>query len=130
MDDVIPPKNVLRFEACIYLSLLIDALSSAFGETVEGVTSADKLAAAGFIGAFTWLVWLAARRRKNWARMVLVVALGLSALLLIGLMKRVGLTQPILTELVSQALTALGIYFSATGDARGWFDPDADNPRR
>lgn len=120
--EIAPPRNIVRFEICLYISLVIDALSSAFGEPAEGVTDADKLAAAGFIVVFLWLVWLVARRRKNWARMILFVTFGLSAALVATLMRQTGLTQPLMIELASLMFSAAGLYFSATGDARGWFE--------
>ena len=122
------PRNVLWFEVLLYATLLIDALSAAFSDrtpkeelTSQTVTSLPLLDA-GFLLLFTFFVFLAARYRKNWPRWVLLVALVLSA---------VGLLQDIVTngveidngiQVVSHALAALGLYYSFTGDAQGWFN--------
>ena len=121
------PKNVLRFEVLLYLSLLIDSLSAALLDR----TSADmsdaaeanvNLIAVVLVAFFLFLVWLAARHRKNWARWVLVAALGLSVLSLLDSFGSGGMTLATALDVVSTALTAAGIYFSFTGDAKGWFN--------
>ena len=121
------PKNVLRFEVLLYLSLLIDSLSAALLDR----TSADmsdaaeanvNLIAVVLVAFFLFLVWLAARQRKNWARWVLVAALGLSVLSLLDSFGSGGMTLATALDVVSTALTAAGIYFSFTGDAKGWFN--------
>ena len=52
---------------------------------------------------------------------VLLVALGLSVLSLAGEMSFSGLQFETLLELISTGMTAAGLYYSFTGDARGWF---------
>jgi hypothetical protein len=69
-----------------------------------------------------YLVWLAAQRRKNWPRWVLLGALVLSIYSLIDTIGDVGLQLDSAIEIVSCALTAAGMYFSWTGDAKGWFN--------
>ena len=126
---MIVPRNVLWFEVLQYVSLLFDAVSSAFsdrspGEAVveQGAAAPPPLVVAGFLLLVVYFVFLAARRRKNWPRWVLLVVLVLSAM---------GLTQDIATkglelfngiQIISHALAALGLYCSFTGDARGWFN--------
>ena len=68
-----------------------------------------------------FLVWLAAQRRKNWPRWVLWGALALSVYSLIEVIGELGLQLDSAIEIVSCALTVAGLYFSYTGDAKGWF---------
>ncbi|MFZ5732379.1 MAG: hypothetical protein ACOY4O_06575 [Pseudomonadota bacterium] len=118
-----PPGNVLLFEAFLYASLGVDALSAAFTDyAAAGLSDADKLTSAIFIGVFFWLVWLAARRRKRWARSVLLGAVALSALFVTVLFRKFGLSGALAVELLSLGLAAAGLYYSFTGDAQGWFD--------
>jgi hypothetical protein len=121
------PKNVLRFEVLLYLSLLIDSLSAALldrtpADMSDAAEANVNLIAVVLVAFFLFLVWLAARHRKNWARWVLVAALGLSVLSLLDSFGSGGMTLATALDVVSTALTAAGIYFSFTGDAKGWFN--------
>ena len=121
------PKNVLRFEVLLYLSLLIDSLSAALldrtpSDMSDTAEANVNLIAVVLVAFFLFLVWLAARNRKNWARWVLVAALGLSVLSLLDSFGSGGMTLATALDVVSTALTAAGIYFSFTGDAKGWFN--------
>ncbi len=78
--------------------------------------------AAGLILLLVYFVWLAAQRRKNWPRWVLVAALVLSVISLVQIIGESGVQLDSGIEIVSCALTAAGLYFSFTGDARGWFN--------
>jgi uncharacterized membrane protein len=69
-----------------------------------------------------YFVWLAARQRKNWPRWVLAAALVLSIISLIEVIGESGVQASSAIEIVSCVLTAAGLYFSFTGDARGWFN--------
>jgi hypothetical protein len=116
------PTNIFYFEVLLYLSLLLDALSMPFRDDAAGMTPpAAKLITAALILLFVELVWLAARRRKNWARMVLLAALALSVLSIVEVLRIDGWQFTTVVDVVSALLTALGLYFSFTGDARGWF---------
>ena len=81
------PKNVIWFEVLLYLSLTLDALSVAFqdrtpsAEITESMIAATTVIAAGMILLLVYFVWLAAQRRKNWPRWVLIAALVLSVYL-------------------------------------------------
>ena len=122
------PKNVLWFEVLLYLSLTLDALSVAFqdrtptAEMTEQMIMVATVMAACLILLLVYFVWLAARRRKNWPRWALFASLGLSVISLIGIIGESGLQLDSGIEIVSCALTAAGLYFSFTGDARGWFN--------
>jgi uncharacterized BrkB/YihY/UPF0761 family membrane protein len=122
------PKNVLRFEVLLYLSLTLDALSVAFqdrtpsGEMTEQMIMVASVIAGCLILLLVFLVWLAAQRRKNWPRWVLATVLALSVISLAQIIGDSGLELDSAIEIVSCALTAAGLYFSFTGDAVGWFN--------
>ena len=122
------PKNVLWFEVLLYLSLTLDALSVAFQDRtpsaeVSGSTiAAATVIAAGLILLMVYFVGLAARRRKNWPRWVLLASLVLSVISLAQTIGSSGVELDSAIEIVSCALTAAGLYFSFTGDAKGCFN--------
>ena len=122
------PRNVLRFEVLLYSSLILDALSVAFqdrtpnADMTESTIAVATVLAAGLILLLFYFVWLAARRRKNWPRWVLLATLVLSVISLFQIIDDSGLQLDSAIEVVSCALTAVGLYFSFTGDAVGWFN--------
>jgi hypothetical protein len=117
------PRNVLWFEVLLYLSLTLDALSVAFQDrTLSGATMEQMIMEAGLILLLVYFVRLAAQRRKNWPRWALFALLVLSAISLVPIIGERGLELDSGIEVVSCALTAAGLYFSFTGDARGWFN--------
>ena len=122
------PKNVLWFEVLLYLSLMLDSLSVAFqdrtpaGSMTESMISTATLMAAFPIVVLTFLVWLAAERRKSWPRWVLTASLVLSVISLMQIIGEGGVQFDSAIETLSCALTAAGLYFSFTGDAKGWFN--------
>jgi len=122
------PKNVRLFEVLLYASLVLDALSIAFqdrtpsAEMTESTIMVATLLAAGLILLLCYFVWLAAQRRKNWPRWVLLASLALSMISLFQIIGEGGLQFDSAIEIVSCALTAAGLYFSFTGDAQGWFN--------
>ena len=125
---MILPKNVLRFEVLLYLSLTLDALSVAFQdrtpsvEMTESMITTATVMAAGLILLLVYFVWLAAQRRKSWPRWALGAALVLSIISLVQIIGDSGLQLDSAIEIVSCILTAAGLYFSFTGDAQGWFN--------
>ena len=122
------PKNVLRFEVLLYSSLILDALSVAFqdrtpsADMTESTIAVATVLAAGLILLLFYFVWLAAQRRKNWPRWVLLATLVLSVVSLFQIIDENGLQIDSAIEVVSCALTAAGLYCSFTGDAQGWFN--------
>jgi drug/metabolite transporter (DMT)-like permease len=122
------PKNVLWFEVLLYLSLVLDALSVAFqdrtpsAELTESTIMITTVMAACLILLLVYFVWLAAQRRKNWPRWVLVASFGLSVISLLQITGESGVQIDSAIEIVSCVLTAAGLYFSFTGDAKGWFN--------
>jgi len=122
--DVKLPSNIFYFEVLLYLSLLIDALSMMFRSDsfndITETTAGVKLFTAAMILLFVYLVWLAAHRRQNWARMILIAALVLSVLSIMEILRIAGLQIESVADILSAILTGLGIYCSFTGDAQGW----------
>ena len=122
------PKNVLWFEVLLYLSLTLDALSVAFQDRTPSADMTDQMIAVATVMAgclillLVFFVWLAAQRRKSWPRWVLIGALVLSVISLPQVIGEGGLQLDSAIEIVSCALTVAGLYFSFTGDARGWFN--------
>jgi O-antigen ligase len=122
------PRNVLWFEVLLYASLVLDALSVAFQDrtpspdTTESTIMVATLLAACLILMLFYFVWLAAQRRKSWPRWVLFASLVLSMISLFQIVGESGLQLDSAIEVVSCALTAAGLCFSVTGDARGWFN--------
>jgi O-antigen ligase len=112
----------------LYLSLALDALSVAFqdrtpsGDITESTIMVATVLAACLILLLFYFVWLAAQRRKNWPRWVLLASLALSVISLFQIVGDGGLQIDSTIEVVSCALTAAGLYFSFTGDAHGWFN--------
>jgi branched-subunit amino acid permease len=122
------PKNVLWFEVLLYLSLTLDALSVAFQDRTPSADMTEQMImvatvmAACLILLLVYFVWLAAQRRKNWPRWALAAALLLSVISLVQIIGDNGVALDSGIEIVSCLLTAAGLYFSFTGDARGWFN--------
>src|ERR1700712_4599318 len=122
------PKHVLWFEVLLYLSLGLDAVSVAFQdrtptpELTETTIMAANVIAACMISLFVYLVWLAAQHRKNWPRWVLSASLAFSLISLLQILSEKELQLDSAIEIFSCFLTASGLYFSYTGDAKGWFN--------
>ncbi|MGB6953936.1 hypothetical protein [Bradyrhizobium sp.] len=117
------PNNVLWFEVLLYLSLTLDALSVAFQDRAAGGDLlGPMIMEAGLILLLTYFVYLAAQKRKNWPRWVLIALLVLSVLSMLPLVAENGLELDSAIEIVSCILTTVGLYLSYTGNAKGWFN--------
>ena len=122
------PSNIRRFEALLYASLMLDALSVAVqdrtpnAEMTEQMITTQTLLAGGMILLLVYFVRLAAQHRKNWPRFVLAAALVLSVISLGQIIGEKGLELDSAIEIVSCVLTTMGLYFSFSGDAQGWFN--------
>jgi drug/metabolite transporter (DMT)-like permease len=122
------PSNVQRFEALLYASLMLDALSVAVQDRTPTIDMTDQmimagsLLAGGMILLLVYFVWLAAHWRKNWPRWVLAAALVLSVMSLGQVIGEKGVELDSVIEIVSCVLTVFGLYFSFSGDAQGWFN--------
>ena len=122
------PRNVIWFEVLLYSSLTLDAVSVAFqdrtptAKMTEQMINTGTLMAAGLILLLVYFVRLAAEHRKNWPRWVLAAALVLSVISLGQIIGEKGMELDSAIEIVSCVLTTMGLYFSFTGDAKGWFN--------
>jgi len=122
------PSNVRRFEALLYASLMLDALSVAVQDRTPNAEMTDQmimtgtLLAGGMILLLVYFVWLAVHGRKNWPRWVLAAALVLSVISLGQIIGEKGMQLDSAIEIVSCVLTTMGLYFSFSGDAQGWFN--------
>ena len=117
------PSNVIWFQVLLYLSLTLDALSVAFSDRSSEIDPLGPMILNGaIILLLTWFVHLAARKRKNWPRWVLTALLVLSALSLLPMLAENGIELDSGIEIVSCIMTAVGLYLSYTGDAKGWFN--------
>jgi branched-subunit amino acid permease len=121
------PRNVVWFEALLYLSLILDSLSAAFADRTPSADMTEQmitlatLIAGLMILLLVFLVWHAARQRKSWPRWVLSGALLLSVISLVQVIGDSGLELDSVIGIISCLLTAAGLYCSFTGDAKGWF---------
>ncbi|MGF6433889.1 MULTISPECIES: hypothetical protein [Bradyrhizobium] len=122
------PRNVLWFEVLLYLSLTLDALSVAFQDRTPSVLKTEQmimgetLTAGCMILLLMYFVRLAAQHRKNWPRWALLAVLVLSVMSLVQVIGARGMEIDSAIEVVSCILTTAGMYYSFTGDARGWFN--------
>ncbi|MFQ3454660.1 hypothetical protein PMN64_15260 [Bradyrhizobium sp. UFLA01-814] len=122
------PRNVLWFEVLLYLSLTLDALSVAFQDRTPTVLKTEQmimgetLTAGCMILLLMYFVRLAAQHRKNWPRWALLAVLVLSVMSLVQVIGTRGMEIDSAIEVVSCILTTAGLYYSFTGDARGWFN--------
>lgn len=121
------PRHVLNFQILLYASLFLDALTMAFRDRSSDVAiSASAMVVAtgltvGLLLLFVYLVDVAVYKRKRWPLSVLGLALGLSVMSVLQTFNATGLTFGFLIDLLSCGLTAGGLYYAVTGDARGWF---------
>ena len=122
------PTNVLRFQVLLYMSLMLEAVSDAFHDRTPTEEMTDSMITASMVFAFGeilllfYFVYLAARHRKNWPRWVLAAWLVLSVISLIDVIWSNDLELDSAIEIVSCVLATLGLCFSITGDAKGWFN--------
>src|SRR5579864_2288085 len=116
------PHNVVWFEILLYVSLALDALSVALSDRPSGDILIPMALEMGLILLLVYFVHLAAEKRKNWPRWVLLALLVLSVMALLPDLGERGLEISSGIEIISCVLTAGGLYYSFTGDAKGWFN--------
>jgi phosphoglycerol transferase MdoB-like AlkP superfamily enzyme len=122
------PRNVVWFQVLLYLSLSLDALSVAFTDRTPGAGMSEQMIDVAtvldgvLILLLVYFVWLAAQRRKNWPRFALAGLLALSVISVLPAISNNGLQLDSGIEIVSDVLTAAGLYLSFSGDAVGWFN--------
>ncbi|MDU6732038.1 MAG: hypothetical protein E6471_35795, partial [Bradyrhizobium sp.] len=92
------PRNVLWFEVLLYISLMLDALSVAVSDRTpsfdmtEDMITAQTVLNGAIILLLFYFVYLAAQRRKNWPRWVILAALVLSDMSLVQVIGQKGMT--------------------------------------
>ena len=112
------PKGVRRFEVLMYASLALAAVSIPF--TTWPVPYLLMFTLAVWWSFIIFLVWLTARRCRDWARRILFV------LFCLELFKFYFLRDsfppiPSLIYAVGVMLEAIAYYYVFTGDSREWF---------
>ena len=116
------PKNVRRFEFLMYVALTVSfaLLAWAFweGPSPQILPGLSMLSVWWSFKVF--LIWRAARRRKNWARWILFVMFILETAVLAFNSAQADAEIPDVLFLI-RALEGLAYYFVFTGDARPWF---------
>ena len=127
------PKNVVLFERLMYtslciglLNLILDGSRQAASPDVEklGGYSFVAMVAIATLGILLLLIWLIARRGKNWARYLFTAmfALGLWPTLQ-NISTLLEANPPVALLCVAQIVIQLAaLYFIFTGDARSWFE--------
>jgi hypothetical protein len=93
------------------------------GESADTAAGAAWFAEAVLLTIVTWWfsIRLAARKRMNWARWLLLISQGCGVVsLLMQLNEPAG---EIVFDLAALAFGFAGLYFAFTGDAKGWFRP-------
>ena len=124
------PSNVARFERLMYLSLgigLIEALLT----WNRNVALARAMGGAYFVlfgqifvlAFFVLFIWLVARRRKNWARWLLLILQILGLPGYVRALSRMLPSEPLAGALsLAQFLViAMALVLVFTGNARDWF---------
>jgi len=112
------PKGVRRFEALMYASLMLAAASVPF--MAWPVPAALVVVVACWWSFIVLLVWLTARRRRDWARRILFVLFCLE-LLKFYFLKDSFPPVPSLIYIAGITLEAFTYYYVFTGDSRDWF---------
>lgn len=103
------PRNVLWFEVLLYISLMLDALSVAVSDrtptfdVTEDMITAQTVLNGVVILLLFYFVYLAAQRRRNWPRWVLLGALVLSDISLVQVIGQKGMTLDAGIEVISFA---------------------------
>ena len=126
------PRNIRRFEWLMYSAIAVEILTALLRlDSFPGIVDLTNMAAINHVrvyleieAIFAFLTWLTARRRKNWARWVLTVLLGVWISGTVHNEPPYYGLHPIATIVIFASLfmAALAIYFTFTGDAPAWFD--------
>ncbi|MGC2085122.1 MAG: hypothetical protein WA702_17400 [Bradyrhizobium sp.] len=122
------PRNVLWFEVLMYISLMLDAISVAVQDRTPTPENPDSaiMAVAILNGivivAMAFFVYLAAHGRKNWSRWVILAVEVLTIISLALFLRDNNMTLDAGIEIIASVLVTIGLYYSFTGDARGWFN--------
>ena len=130
------PINVVLFERLMYaslciglLNLIIDGPRLMLAPEIKDVGAEPYfvLGAVGVLGLLWLLIWLIARKAKNWARYLF------AALFVIGLVPTIQNISSLLEASPVAAILSIAqiivqgaaLFFIFTGDAAGWFQKPA-----
>jgi hypothetical protein len=114
----------------MYLSLGIGLIQIASGwnRAIQQFTAPRGAAFPLLVQLFTFatlilFIWLIARRRKNWARWLLLIITAVGTPGYVGVLRRVLHFEPILgvVSIVQDVLQLIALVLIFTGDAREWF---------
>jgi hypothetical protein len=124
------PSNVIRFEQLMYLSIALGVINTAHDwnrlvsiARPEGGAAFVLFVNGGVLGILILLIWLSARRAKNWARWVYlaIFVLGLPGG---GRQVAINLSQRPVSGIIGVIQTALqvaALFLIFTGNSREWF---------
>jgi len=112
------PKGVRRFEILMYAGLAVTLAAMPFQN--PAIPAAYLLEAAAWWTFIVLLVWLTARRRKNWARRTLFILFCLELVQFILFRDSLQPTTSLIYVMVT-VLEAFAYYYVFTGDSREWF---------
>lgn len=128
------PANVAWFERLMYLAVAIGLADSAL-HWHQDVAVARPVGGAAFVivdqavsaAILVWLIWLTARRHRNWARWVLLVLTALGVIFYLLSLHEVMRIAPLTGALglVQCAAEIAALVLIFTGNAREWFAPPA-----
>jgi hypothetical protein len=117
------PTNVVRFERLGYLAMAISVIAAFFDTEARAEAGVIVLAIAVVLvsALMLSLIYVAARKRKNWGRWTYAVLIAL--LMLQSLYDVWKHTQPLVDglQMVSALLAATAVYFAFTADSNRWF---------
>jgi hypothetical protein len=116
----------MRFEVLAYASIGIGIVVSALEyRRLSTMMSAAEIGIIQFLvlAFLAWQVWLASRRRKNWARWVFLIFFLAGIPFYIPLLSDMMSSAPVAGALNALQVFAQGaaLYFAFTGEANDWF---------
>ena len=122
------PRNVVIFERLMYtviaLGVLMALLDSARIAALTGVGAGVVLVGSVLsLAIFGLLVWLAARRRKNWARWILLIVAVIGFFMAYPQLANAFRSNALLgsVHVVQYLMEVVALWFVFTGDAKDWF---------
>ena len=130
LPEVEMPRSVAHFELLAYLGLLVDMISTPFEFVVtirdQAASTGAKIGSVvgGIVGIVILglLIWLIARRRKNWARWLFLILYGIGLVFFVFTLGQSGRLIDGLNALQG-LLWAVALYFAFSADAHAWFKP-------
>lgn len=119
------PINVTRFETLAYISIGIGVIVAALEyRRLSTIVNPAAVLLIQFLVLLliVWLIWLTARRRKNWARWLFLIFFLLGVPFYIPNLSDMMTVNPLAGFLSAMQLFVQGaaLYFVFSGDANGW----------